>query len=210
MDNLLITCAPCNYARMSFTLEEVGLADPRKREPVRSTWDGLERIMMVKTSYPQVKIINQSQSAEDDLKEIKPQKNKWDLTEYVNFINEQNQPIVSEYLLDLVELFKSRPDLFYIKPGSGKSPSIVIQNSMGKSICTLNKENFQIALMLPSQMAFVNTLRKKYDDIFNWSLPFEIEKWPALKTLSSLKPSDFGILKEFVLAMAISAKDLNE
>ncbi|HIJ95365.1 MAG TPA: hypothetical protein HPP94_06445 [Desulfuromonadales bacterium] len=64
--------------------------------------------------------------------------------------------------------------------------------------------------MLPSQIAFVNTLRKKYDEIFNWSLPFEIEKWPALKTLANLKPSEFSMLKEFVLAMAISAKDLNE
>jgi len=90
LDNLLITCAPCNYARMSFTLEEVGLADPRKREPVRSTWDGLERIMKVKTSYPQVKITNQSQSCEDDLKEVKPKQNKWGLTEYVNFIEEQS------------------------------------------------------------------------------------------------------------------------
>jgi 5-methylcytosine-specific restriction endonuclease McrA len=41
--NLVITCAPCNFARMNDTLEEVGLLDPRDREPVRSTWDGLER-----------------------------------------------------------------------------------------------------------------------------------------------------------------------
>ncbi len=43
LDNIVITCAPCNYGRMSYTLEEVGLADPRQREPVCSTWDGLER-----------------------------------------------------------------------------------------------------------------------------------------------------------------------
>lgn len=42
-ENLVITCAPCNYARMDFTLEELGLRDPREREPVRSSWDGLER-----------------------------------------------------------------------------------------------------------------------------------------------------------------------
>jgi len=42
-DNIIITCAPCNYSRMSYTLEEVGLIDPRTREPIRSTWDGLER-----------------------------------------------------------------------------------------------------------------------------------------------------------------------
>jgi 5-methylcytosine-specific restriction endonuclease McrA len=41
--NLVITCAPCNYARMDFTLGELGLLDPCDREPVRSSWDGLER-----------------------------------------------------------------------------------------------------------------------------------------------------------------------
>lgn len=43
MANMVITCAPCNFGRMDYTLEEVGLADPRTREPVRSEWDGLER-----------------------------------------------------------------------------------------------------------------------------------------------------------------------
>ena len=41
--NMVIACAPCNYARMDLTLEEVGLYDPRSRAPVRSQWDGLER-----------------------------------------------------------------------------------------------------------------------------------------------------------------------
>lgn len=43
IENLVVTCAPCNYGRMSYTLEEVNLADPREREPVKSNWDGLER-----------------------------------------------------------------------------------------------------------------------------------------------------------------------
>jgi 5-methylcytosine-specific restriction endonuclease McrA len=43
IDNLVVTCAPCNFGRMQYTLEEVGLVDPRTRAPVRSTWDGLER-----------------------------------------------------------------------------------------------------------------------------------------------------------------------
>ncbi len=43
LDNVVITCAPCNFGRMNYTLEEVGLMDPRKREPVHSSWDGLER-----------------------------------------------------------------------------------------------------------------------------------------------------------------------
>lgn len=44
LENIVITCAPCNYGRMSYTLNEVGLIDPRTREPIRSTWDGLERL----------------------------------------------------------------------------------------------------------------------------------------------------------------------
>ena len=43
LDNVVITCAPCNYARWNYVLEEVDLIDPRTREPVRSSWDGLER-----------------------------------------------------------------------------------------------------------------------------------------------------------------------
>ena len=46
-DNLLITCAPCNYGRREYTLEEVGLIDPLTRDPVRSTWDGLERFRLI-------------------------------------------------------------------------------------------------------------------------------------------------------------------
>lgn len=42
LDNVVITCAPCNFGRMNWTLDEVGLIDPRTRQPVRSTWTGLE------------------------------------------------------------------------------------------------------------------------------------------------------------------------
>ena len=42
-NNMLITCAPCNYARWNYVLVEVDLLDPRNREPVRTSWDGLER-----------------------------------------------------------------------------------------------------------------------------------------------------------------------
>lgn len=43
LDNVVLTCAPCNYGRWHYTVEEVGLIDPRKREPIQSVWDGLER-----------------------------------------------------------------------------------------------------------------------------------------------------------------------
>jgi len=44
-DNMLITCAPCNYGRMNYTFAEVGLIDPRTRPPIQSMWDGLERFI---------------------------------------------------------------------------------------------------------------------------------------------------------------------
>jgi len=43
LDNLVVSCAPCNFGRMSYTLQEVGLHDPRLRPPIKSEWDGLER-----------------------------------------------------------------------------------------------------------------------------------------------------------------------
>jgi 5-methylcytosine-specific restriction endonuclease McrA len=43
LDNLVVTCAACNFGRMNYLLAEVGLSDPRSREPIRSNWDGLER-----------------------------------------------------------------------------------------------------------------------------------------------------------------------
>jgi 5-methylcytosine-specific restriction endonuclease McrA len=43
LQNTIIVCQPCNCARMHYTLDEVGLLDPRLREPARSAWDGLER-----------------------------------------------------------------------------------------------------------------------------------------------------------------------
>jgi len=43
LENLVVICAPCNCARCHRSLDEVGLIDPRLREPVGSTWDGLER-----------------------------------------------------------------------------------------------------------------------------------------------------------------------
>lgn len=43
LENLIVTCAPCNNGRSNLTLEEVGLEDPHTRPKVQSLWDGLER-----------------------------------------------------------------------------------------------------------------------------------------------------------------------
>ncbi|MEQ8354644.1 MAG: HNH endonuclease [Kiloniellaceae bacterium] len=45
VENMVVTCAPCNYGRGECTLEEVGLIDPRTVPTERSSWDGLERFL---------------------------------------------------------------------------------------------------------------------------------------------------------------------
>lgn len=42
-DNMLVTCAGCNFGRMNYTLDEMGLVDPRTRPVTRTDWDGLEQ-----------------------------------------------------------------------------------------------------------------------------------------------------------------------
>ncbi len=47
LENLVTTCAPCNYGRGDMLLEEVGLLDPRDRPPLPAGgWDGLERLLL--------------------------------------------------------------------------------------------------------------------------------------------------------------------
>jgi HNH endonuclease len=43
LDNLVLTCAPCNFGRAGYSLHEVGVSDPRDRLPMQFQWDGLER-----------------------------------------------------------------------------------------------------------------------------------------------------------------------
>lgn len=45
LENMVLTCAPCNFGRADLLLEEVGIVDPRTRTIVRSGWDGLERFL---------------------------------------------------------------------------------------------------------------------------------------------------------------------
>lgn len=48
LENMVLTCAPCNFGRMDYLCEEVGLVDPRDRDPVRSDWSGIERMLKMK------------------------------------------------------------------------------------------------------------------------------------------------------------------
>lgn len=44
LDNVVVTCSGCNYGRMSKTLAEVGLLDPRGCSRPTSNWNGLENL----------------------------------------------------------------------------------------------------------------------------------------------------------------------
>lgn len=46
ISNMVITCAPCNYGRMDYLVEEVGIIHPDRRERLTSDWDGLEKVMI--------------------------------------------------------------------------------------------------------------------------------------------------------------------
>ena len=46
LENLVLTCAPCNFGRGGYTIEEVGVQDPRERPITKFSWDGLERFSL--------------------------------------------------------------------------------------------------------------------------------------------------------------------
>jgi len=45
LENLVVTCAPCNYGRMQYTLEEARLQNPLERAPRVGAWNGLEFLL---------------------------------------------------------------------------------------------------------------------------------------------------------------------
>jgi 5-methylcytosine-specific restriction endonuclease McrA len=45
LENLVITCSGCNFGKMNYTLDELGLLDPRDFPPIQSGWDALERVL---------------------------------------------------------------------------------------------------------------------------------------------------------------------
>lgn len=42
-DNVVVSCALCNFGKDKYTLRQLDVADPRLTPPVVSAWDGLER-----------------------------------------------------------------------------------------------------------------------------------------------------------------------
>jgi len=47
--NMVTTCGKCNYGRNDFTLEQLGMLDPRDFAPIVDDWDGLTRILGERT-----------------------------------------------------------------------------------------------------------------------------------------------------------------
>lgn len=52
LDNLVTACWPCQFGRGNARLEDCGLIDPRDRAPVVDDWDGLSRLVVVRTPEP--------------------------------------------------------------------------------------------------------------------------------------------------------------
>lgn len=43
--NLVSSCPACNYGKYNYTLEQLGINDPRDRPPVKSDWNGLTSLI---------------------------------------------------------------------------------------------------------------------------------------------------------------------
>lgn len=50
VENVVISCALCNFGKDRFTLRQLHVEDPRRREPVRMDYDGLERLRAFATT----------------------------------------------------------------------------------------------------------------------------------------------------------------
>lgn len=51
-DNVVISCALCNFGKDKYTLRQLGLSDPRLRPPKPISWDGLESLRVCGSPKP--------------------------------------------------------------------------------------------------------------------------------------------------------------
>jgi 5-methylcytosine-specific restriction endonuclease McrA len=49
LSKMVIACSHCNFRRSNLTLAESALNDPRDRQPIKSSWDGLESFKQTTT-----------------------------------------------------------------------------------------------------------------------------------------------------------------
>ena len=68
VENVVISCALCNFGKDRFTLRQLDLEDPRLRQPVPSNFDGLERFR--KAALPRVKSGSKKQGPSKILAEL--------------------------------------------------------------------------------------------------------------------------------------------
>lgn len=75
-DNVVVSCGLCNFGKDGYTLKQLGLSDPRDREPRKTDLDGLERMrgaaLPSVTVTPTVKpirppIIGSADTAQDEM-----------------------------------------------------------------------------------------------------------------------------------------------
>jgi len=45
LENLVTSCYSCNFGKAGYTLEQLGIDDPRLREPVKDDWQGLTEFL---------------------------------------------------------------------------------------------------------------------------------------------------------------------
>lgn len=48
-ENLVVACQPCNYGKGNWFIQQIGISDPRLRPPQVDEWDGLSRILRLRS-----------------------------------------------------------------------------------------------------------------------------------------------------------------
>jgi len=54
IDNLVTSCYSCNFGKAGYTLEQLGIEDPRNRKPIQDNWSGLTEFLPVLKSLEKV------------------------------------------------------------------------------------------------------------------------------------------------------------
>jgi 5-methylcytosine-specific restriction endonuclease McrA len=60
-ENIVVSCQPCNYGKGNYFLEQLGLLDPRLRNPIVDDWDGLLRVLPLRppaSRHPPKRIVS--------------------------------------------------------------------------------------------------------------------------------------------------------
>lgn len=60
VENVVVTCALCNFGKDKYTLKQLGLSDPRVRPPVPVSWNGLECLRKCAPPRPKPRVTSSS------------------------------------------------------------------------------------------------------------------------------------------------------